>query len=174
MTPQDQYILRQAASILNVPVSTLLDINRPQNPQYVLEQAARTLRVPLPALIELGRISQQRRQKRPRINSDIPMSSPYLGGSPVKGSEETASTPVEQSAGSNDTHRPLSAIFTGNSWSLGINQSSISNAFRNIPFCPPCSDYETPTGKLNRVRLYVYDCLSLSNRIPGDPNNHRL
>ena len=151
LASQDHHIVQQAASILNVPVTSLLDIQRQQSPRYILEQAALTLRVPVSALVELGRISHQRRQKRPRQNSDVPMSSPYLGDSPVKEAKEPPAALEDQSASNNGGRRTLSTMLTGNSWTLGIDQSSIANAFRSIPFCPPCSDYETPSGKVVRV-----------------------
>lgn len=86
------------------------------------------------------------------------MPSPYLRDASIKEDRESSVTLGEQNTGNRGSRRTLSTILGEPNWTLGIGQSSIVNAFRSLPFCPPCSDYETPTGKLIGEALILGTC----------------
>lgn len=145
---QQQYILEQAASThvrLTVPLSKLLDLGRPDNQRYILEQAAYALNVPLPLLLESSR-RHHPPFKRQRLNSDIPMSSPFSSSPAAQDVQEKPplSGHPSQADDGDSTRRQFPAL---DGIPAGWTGSRLANCFASFAMCPPCSPYEAQTSK---------------------------
>jgi hypothetical protein len=146
-----RYILEQAPATsvrIAVPLSRLLDLNRPENQQFILGQAAEFLNLPLPVLLELsGR--QHHLHKRPRLTSSPPMSTPYADNPSLQDGREKS--PLVGPPGRvNSTARKPFAAFPDGFSSSGWTGARIADCLANFTMCPPCSTYE-PSGMASRM-----------------------
>ena len=130
-----------------MPLSTLLDLNRPDNQRYMLEQTAIALNIPLPLLIESSR-QQHQPHKRPRLSSGNLMPS-SLPGSPVaQDAQEKPLLSLPQSEGGNNGRRSFPGL--DGDIPSGWTGSRLANCFSSFSMCQPCSPYEAQTGKIPR------------------------
>lgn len=139
---QQQYILEQAASTyvkLNVPLSKLLDLGRLDNQRYILDQAATALNVPLPLLLESSR-RHHPPFKRPRLNSDLPMSSSFSGSPVAQDVQEKSPLSGHPGQPGNDPRRAFPVL--GGTIPSGWTGSRVANCFASFAMCPPCSPCE--------------------------------
>jgi hypothetical protein len=144
VSAQQPYILLQTAAStpvsLTIPLSKLLDLGHPANQRYILEQTAVALNVPLRHLIPTSPPRDHQRPKRPRLNSDIPMSSPF------------SSSPVSQDLRQNSPVRGLPQVgddgggyagFVNEVPTSGWTSSRLADCLSSFAMCPPCSSYES-------------------------------
>jgi len=144
LSPDQLYIVGQAASILHVPPSVLLDVHRQQDPHSILERAASILQVPLSALRDL-RLAHAHADKRQRLSSDVPMSPPFLGGDPSRDEEKRSA--VGQAEQHGPGGRRQFPVMTETSTLLEWSGSGIAECFASFSVCQPTSGYESDPGK---------------------------
>lgn len=140
-----RYILDRAPTTqvrLSVPLSRLLDLGHRENQRYILQQAADVLDVPLSQLLALTPSRQQQRFKRPRLNSDLPMSSPFPS-SPVSQDVQEKS-PITGLPQAGNDGRGSYAGFVNAVPTSGWTSSRLADCLSSFAMCPPCSSYETP------------------------------
>jgi hypothetical protein len=154
-----RYILERAPTTsvrIAVPLSRLLDLNRPENQHFILGQAAESLNIPLPALLELSS-RQHHLHKRPRLTPSTPMSTPYSDNPSLQ--DEQEKSPLAGPPGRvNSTARKPFAVFTDGFPSSGWTGARIADCLANFPMCPPCSTYEPSAYQpLPTTASYDYD-----------------
>ncbi|KAI1083305.1 hypothetical protein F5B20DRAFT_456083 [Whalleya microplaca] len=109
---QDLHIIRQAASILNCPVSQLLVLHKSSH------------------LRQYPDVSNPVPTKRPRFNTDMTSHS----------SQEKPSPP--RSSVHDNSERRRSQAASDHGFSLGIESSRLGHYFANFSMCPPCTTCE--------------------------------
>ena len=128
--------------------SVLIHLPRQQDPQYILERAASVLHVPLPALRDFAR-AHAHLDKRPRLNSDVPMSPPFFGGVPPRDEEKQAPVgPPEQDGPGGRRQFP---VLPENSTLLEWGGSGVAECLAS--FCQPSSGYESDPGRSPAANL---------------------
>lgn len=140
--PNNQFILEQAARILQVPVPQLLQLGQPREPcqpPSFVKQAALTLDVPVSSLFEL---QEKHRHKRPRIETESPTSYTYSARDTGQAGGEKAVQDGRQAADSNHGRYSWATIPSQPEQPtyLGLSGPRIANAFENFsPYNPNVS-----------------------------------
>ncbi|KAH8910665.1 hypothetical protein BR93DRAFT_934273 [Coniochaeta sp. PMI_546] len=125
---------------LTIPLSKLLNLGHPANQRYVLEQTAIALNVPLQYLLPTSPPRDHQRPKRPRLNSDMPMSSPF-SSSPVS-QDPRQKSPVQRAPQSGNGGGGY-AGFVSEVPTSGWTSSRLADCLSSFAMCPPCSSYES-------------------------------
>ncbi|KAI0013403.1 hypothetical protein F4779DRAFT_563429 [Xylariaceae sp. FL0662B] len=145
LSTQDLHIIRQAASILNCPVSQLLVLHRSSH------------------LRQHSDVSNQVPTKRPRFHTDM-----------ISESSQEKSSRSRPSVHDNaERQRPQAASDHG--FSLGIEGSRLGHYLANFSVCPPCTtcepqDYGAITAAYSYPESQPYfdrSSLPPSNSMPG-------
>lgn len=144
LSADHRYILEQAPSTqvsIAVPLSKLLDLNRPDNQHFVLEQAALALGVPVSTLWELSN-RQRQFNKRPRLDTGIQMSSQYTDDpSTQDGQEKPLANQLDAGA-----CRKSQGLFAQGGLSSGWTGARLADCFAGFSMCPPCSPFDSQPG----------------------------
>jgi len=146
MLAQQKYILDRSDSVsvkLTIPLSKLLNLEHPGNQRYILELTATALNVPLPHLLATNSLRDSQRHKRPRLNSDIPMSSP-LSTAPAS-QDVRQKSPVHRLLQARD-HEGGYAGFVNEVPASGWTSSRLADCLSSFAMCPPCPSYEPQPG----------------------------
>jgi hypothetical protein len=159
LSAQYRYILRQAPSThvtIVVPLSKLLDLNRQDHQHYILEQAATELDVPLPILLDLSN-RQRRPHKRPRLNTGIPMSTPYSDDPVAQDGHEKSPLTGQPSHSGNAARKPFN-VFSDSAFPPRWAGARIADCL-NFTVCGPCSTtYEPQPGMFTPRRGHTAEC----------------
>jgi hypothetical protein len=159
----DRYILERAALILNAPLSALLELGQQHNPRFNLDTSLND--VPLPHLLTQGpslppqlqphhhqqqqqqqHLQQQQypRPKRPRLDSNLPMSSAFTASPGLQDVDEKL--PIRSMTQVGNDGRGSYAGFTSEVATSGWNHSGLAACFSSIAMCPPFSPYDSQPG----------------------------
>ncbi|KAK3935992.1 hypothetical protein QBC46DRAFT_38398 [Diplogelasinospora grovesii] len=152
LSAQQQYILEQAPSTqvrLAVPLSKLLALDRPDHQHYLLEQAASALDVPFPTLLDLSsrqsyQLSHLHKRPRLQLESNMPNSSSYSDDAGAQQDGHEKSPLAGPSDHVNSNARRSFSVFPQGSFSSGWTGTRLADCFASISMCQPCSSYEAP------------------------------
>lgn len=146
LAAEQRYKFEGAASTLvniTVPLSVLLDLGHPANQRHVLEQAASAVNVPLKHLLAISPPRHHHRPKRPRLNSDITMSSP-ISNSPV--SQDLLRKSPGRSTPQVGNDGTGYAGFVSEVPTSGWTSSRLADCLSSFAMCPPYSSYDSQPG----------------------------
>jgi hypothetical protein len=163
LPPDHRYILDQGHPPCVLPSSSPLYLTRPESRQYVLEQAALILNQPVNALLDLSNQQypfashlqhhpdpegQHHFHKRLRLSPSVSMPSlPYSDGLPVHHGQEKSplGPPAGQpDAGTGATRKPH-GLFPGRDVATGWTSTRLADCFGSFSMCPP---FQSQPGRL--------------------------
>ena len=144
-----RYILDQGPLPYVLPPSSPLSLTRPEARQYVLEQAALILNQPVDALLDLGnqqypysshppqhldQDTPHHFSKKPRLSSSTPMpTQPYSDGQ----EKSPVGPPVGQPDAGMSPGRESHGLFPGTSIGSGWTGARLADCFASFSMCPP-------------------------------------
>ncbi|KAI2602016.1 hypothetical protein GGR54DRAFT_654819 [Hypoxylon sp. NC1633] len=155
LSAQDLHILNQAASVLNIPISQLLELNNrsPHPQQFPFSPAP----YPFPA-------------KRLRLSTDMASATSQEKSPPPP-------PPPPPMSAQQSPERPGGPETPNGGFSLGIDRSRIAQYMANINFCSPCSTCDaevytpipasSPFTYAPVTRQYFDDGQSSPGSVPG-------